>query len=61
MLLIASVVLCLVKLAQAVLLRKGAEMRGLFNTVEDLADSLGIVKCLAVCLVCVALALLMVI
>ena len=36
-------------------------MRGFFDTVEDLADSLGIVKCLAVCLVCVALALLMVI
>ncbi len=33
----------------------------IFDMVEDMADSLGIVKCLAVCLVCVALALLMVI
>lgn len=36
-------------------------MRGFFDTVEDLADSLGIVKCLVVCIACVALALLMVI
>lgn len=36
-------------------------MRGFFDMVEDLADSLGIVKCLAVCLACVVLALLMVI
>ena len=59
MLLSASVVLCLVKLVHAVLLRKGAKMRGFFDTVEDLADSLGVVKCLVVCLACVALALLM--
>jgi len=36
-------------------------MRGFFDTVEDLADSLGIVKCLTVCLACVGLVLLMVI
>ena len=36
-------------------------MRGFFDVVEDLADSLGIFKCLVVCLACVALALLMVI
>ena len=58
MLLSASVVSCLVKLVQAVLLRKGAKMRGFFDTVEDMADSLGIARCLAVCLACVALALL---
>jgi hypothetical protein len=61
MLLSASVVLCLMKSVQAVLLRKGAEMRGFFDTVEDLADSLGTVRCSAVCLACVALALFMVI
>lgn len=32
-----------------------------FEAMEDLADSLGIVKCLVVCLACVAIALLMVI
>lgn len=36
-------------------------MRGFFDMVEDMADSLGIVKCSAVCLACVMLALLMVI
>lgn len=36
-------------------------MRGFFGMVQDMADSLGIVKCLAVCLACVALSLLMVI
>ena len=36
-------------------------MRVIFDMVEDWADSLGVVKCLTVCLACVALALLMVI
>lgn len=36
-------------------------MRGFFAVVEDLADSLGVVKCLVVGLACVGLALLMVI
>jgi hypothetical protein len=36
-------------------------MRSFFDMIEDLADSLGTVRCSAVCLACVALALLMVI